>query len=414
MKSLGILLSVFITNSLLAGTISGGGGKLIKYSQNPWFLENVSTVKYCIAKHPDFPNISLVRLDEIVKEGVAKWKEAFLYTKDSYYAENRLAPFSQIRIATQSFIKDCNEPDLRFEFGGLSEDDVEQFTAYKDYVGAAVQTNYDIETLKGTGFIYIASLHGKFSPDESQTDKRAWTVQNNSLLRIVLWHELGHIFGVPHGLIGSREFKGVMDERLPELLINKLYVQAVSNNDTQVKNMIRGYTPLALLKPTLKNELIHCGADTFFRYKHWRKKFGVSDNAVCTKVLIERVETANSIKERVEFYESSMGKSGPWFKFGYLKKDSTSGRRSQDLQTRVFLPRGQKVFSRLPGSTEEIGLAPLFGEIKTLSESYEGTYVSTSDGESMGMKVTANVGGKIEFTIADKDMKIYSFHLDGF
>jgi len=414
MKSLGIFLSLFITNSILAGTISGGGGKLIKYSQNPWFLENTSTVKYCITKHPDFPDISLSRLNEIVKEGIDKWKEAFLYTKDTYYEATDLVPFSQLRIATQSFIKDCNNPDLRFEFGGLNQGDLHQFPAFKDYVGAAVQTSYDLEVLKGEGFVYIASLQGEFSPDASQTDPRAWTIQNNSLLRIVLWHELGHIFGVPHGLIGSQDFKGVMHERLPELLINKHYVQNISNNNMDVDNMIREYTPLALFKPTLEKTLIHCGTETFFRYKYWREKFGVNDDTICTKVIIERIEKEGSIKERVEFYESPVGKSGPWYKFGYLKNNGYSGQRNQDLQTRVFLPKEQKVFSKLPSNIEEIGLAPLFGEVKTLSESYEGTYIPTSGGESMGMRVTANIGEKIEFIITDRDMKISIFQLDGF
>lgn len=219
MKCTATLATLLLTGTAYSGAVSSGGGtKLMKWASNPWWLENTTRVTYCIDRDVAFP-IGDKRLSELVEEGLSKWQHAFSTSESRDYS-NSLEPFSKIRLATQTFEETrCNtSTDLRFRFGQLKEADQKHLDAPEDYFGATVRTNYDKTNLRSQGFVYIAPLTGSGRPNSVDISPDAWTVCNNCILKVVLWHEIGHIFGIDH------DDSSLMDEYVGRKLTTRLNV----------------------------------------------------------------------------------------------------------------------------------------------------------------------------------------------
>jgi hypothetical protein len=212
-----ILLSA---SAYALGGWSSGGGELLKGSRNPWFLNNVREIKYCIKI--DSANFGTSR--EIAEEQVARaiqfWKSQF-----SYAVLPNLAQFGQLQIANQNFRKiTCTDsPDIAFQFGVLSKIQRKYLVEPKEYAAVSVRTHYDQAQMRGNGFIYISPSHGRLAYNSEGVVKNAWAIDKGALLYFTLLHELGHVFGLPHiGSYGDVMSEGFVEATLAGAVIGDL------------------------------------------------------------------------------------------------------------------------------------------------------------------------------------------------
>lgn len=221
MKSFLLLCLYWSVNStaLLAGAWTGGG-ELLRDSLNPWFLENISRVTYCILSDQENFPVDEESLDDRIGFALNYWREQ--YESVQAYGDN-IHGQRYMRLSTQQFIRrSCNEDvDLRFQFGILSKEQLlwlETMAASpSEYVAFSYRTNdVSLKDLKGTGFIYIAPESGPLRPNFSQALAKPWSSRRSQRLTAILIHELGHVFGVPH-LGGSRS---IMGTGFPQYLIS--------------------------------------------------------------------------------------------------------------------------------------------------------------------------------------------------
>jgi hypothetical protein len=195
------LLQAFCTPSLLAAWASGGG-VIHRDALNPWFLENTRNVHYCI--DIDVGNFGITADDASrqVAAALNEWTTALSLSVDDYYPANELVPFGQVRIGTQTFVErscsDAADFDLRFQLGRLTAEQQANFNNPKEFVGIAVRTDYDIKRLKGRGFIYLSPVSGPLAPNHQRMHPAAWSQHDFMPLKVVLRHELGHVFGMDH------------------------------------------------------------------------------------------------------------------------------------------------------------------------------------------------------------------------
>lgn len=173
------------------GGWTSGGGELIKDKHNPWFLNNIQRIYYCIEIDQDnfSLNEKLVRLR--VSQAIDFWKKEFEKT-DS---------LSNIKIATQDFIEQvsCNhQTDLSFQFGYLSPKQLSKVSNHNQHVAFSVRTEYDSIHLKGKGFIYLSADSGPLALDIEHDIEGMWSQGQGYMAQWILVHELGHVFGIPH------------------------------------------------------------------------------------------------------------------------------------------------------------------------------------------------------------------------
>lgn len=209
-----------IFGSLLSSVAWGGGdggwvssgGELFRDAHNPWFVKNTPTVFYCV--RIDAPSISVdtAEIKSALKDAIQYWKSELSRVADGSIE-------GRFDLGTQSFEEvSCDDAklDLRILFGHgtLSPAEITYLKDPTKYIGITVRTNYDLENLKGQGFIYISSDQGEKAYDNPGTlIEKAWG--RPKILRYALMHELGHIFGLPH--MGT----GLMAEVFLNQILNK-------------------------------------------------------------------------------------------------------------------------------------------------------------------------------------------------
>jgi len=213
MKRSLLLFSLLIMTPLAWGQWVGvGGGELFKDAHNPFFLKNVSKVEYCLDIASTSVSASPDTIRRLVGESLDYWKAELRKASDGPAA-------GQFKLGTQTFEEVActkSSTQLRFQFGyeTLSPEQIEYLKTPENFIGVSVRTEYDAE-LRAKGFIYIASDRGPHSYHKGADPtlvKEAW--QRPQLLKYVLLHELGHIFGVPH--VGS----GLMAETFLEQVLS--------------------------------------------------------------------------------------------------------------------------------------------------------------------------------------------------
>lgn len=183
-------------NAVTEGGYVGGGGELIADAQNPWFLPNTKSVKYCI--EIDEVNFGQ-RLETIrprIQNAFAFWKKQFQHAR-TYFP----FPYETEKHAQQSFVEvTCqSKPDLKFQFGTISKEQLKNIPDPSRFIGLAVRTKYDPVKLKGQGFIYFSPENGPLKMDAiKDKNHKPWSHAGGPLLFPALIHELGHVFGMPH------------------------------------------------------------------------------------------------------------------------------------------------------------------------------------------------------------------------
>ncbi len=193
MKSLLFLLGGLLGGPAFAGGfIVTGGGELFKDAHNPWFLPNVANVTYCVQSSASSVTASDSTLRASIRSSFAYWKKEF--------SKSEVGDF---KIATQTFVEEphCTPTtDIRFLFGyeNLTPEEIGALGKPEKYIGVAVRTDYDEKNMRGRGFVFISSDRGAHAYENSgHLVNNAWA--HEKLLQYVILHELGHIFGLPHG-----------------------------------------------------------------------------------------------------------------------------------------------------------------------------------------------------------------------
>lgn len=213
---------VFHATTGLAGMVSGGA-ELQTDQFNPWFLENVSEVRYCMEIDPEHFGTSLTLAHEKFLEAVEYWKGEFQKTKQS--GAKKALPFP-FQVATQKFLqKDCSQDhDLALQMGVLHGDQKAIVGNVSTIVGIAVRTEYSEKLLKGRGYIYISPETGPLAlRADLGIRKNRWSEKEGSFLKQVFIHELGHVFGLRHNGISGN----VMQENFAETVVSTKRVKPV-------------------------------------------------------------------------------------------------------------------------------------------------------------------------------------------
>ncbi|MGE0171492.1 MAG: hypothetical protein AB7T49_01855 [Oligoflexales bacterium] len=360
-----LVAALSVATGSLGGTISSGGGKSFRpYQNNPWWLENTEVVTYCIEMDTKYFDINYAQAKQMVDGALNEWKDAFLKAPDEYYAEGELAPYSQVRIATQEFKfeEECQPTtDLRFQLGVLSKKQKEGFPDFKDYLGAAVRTSYDLNNLRSKGYIYIAPLDGDLKPDTSLIDKDAWSQEtcDGCLLRQAILHEVGHIFGLDDSKVGGDK-PDLMESALLQWMVWYFVKEekAGTLNPTEMRKL---YSVDGVINAFHEKTYEGCGNDDSPVNIYQAQWFGIPTGYDCTRVTLTR--------EGMEV-SAARSKGDDFVAVGEMKAGI-----NEEVDAIVFveLPPQQRVFTKIPNEKDSGDLA---GEVGFSKADMKGHYIS--------------------------------------
>jgi len=220
------MATVTLAGPCYAGTWVGGGGEFNMDSQNPWFVQNTTTIKACVlvdAEHfhlPPYANTDPNRyLQGVIHVAFKYWQDE-LAVGTRWFRQDKNAP----TVGTQDleFGPCADDTDLRFQFGTLSK---AQQAAFRDqgqdprkFVSLAVRTDYDRIHLKGKGFIYVTADSGPLRPTNVTMMPQPWAHGEARLIK-VLAHELGHVFGLQHTKRLDRYDSDLMSSGFPAVMV---------------------------------------------------------------------------------------------------------------------------------------------------------------------------------------------------
>lgn len=261
-----LLVFSFVILSALYSYANGGwvsgGSELFKDALNPWFLNNISDVYYCIKI--DNQNFG-VKEDVVEKNlilAVSYWQEEF---KRAHLTKSKR--LGNVKIASQNFVKtDCSDKklDVSFQFGYLNSEQKIYLGNPKRFAAVSVRTEYDLKKLKAKGFVYVSPAYGDLAYNSEGVIKNAWARDNGNLLYLALVHELGHVFGLSHyGSLGSLMSEGFLETML---------------SSTHIPNR----KEMSLNFFTLPNEKIICPQEVLL--KVWQGFFDLEIGEKCLKL----------------------------------------------------------------------------------------------------------------------------------
>lgn len=391
------VLCGFFSTRIFAGWASGGG-MIHKDELNPWFLENTKVVHFCIDIDEQNFGISTSEARGQIEWALKEWKSAFDVAEDSYYEPHELEPYDNIHVATQKFIEvSCSQldVDLRFQLGTLTAEQINLFEKPEDYIGIAFRTNYKLENMKGRGFVYLAPTKGTLKPNNSDMMDDAWSQHNSLALKLVLIHELGHVFGIAHTP------NTVMDTLLPEMLITRDFLTKI---DLEFAAYMTEYYSLSRLfgyKETLDIE--GCGDKNPIRDAEVFELGPRSHDTSCGRVVL------------------SMGTENPYLNIYYAESGNLTQMKLiasatlPNLDTRsqaalsIFLPPEQKVFRKFENLDVN---GRLFGEQVVSRKRFSGTLEILSSGLKLPIRILLSQEGS-EFTlIYNNDFRDDAINLD--
>lgn len=215
-----VILTLIAASSYQSAAHAGwhsGGGELNANESNPWYLANTAVVPYCIQIDEANFGTSLSNAKLAIERAIAFWKN------DLTYASRPVKSLAEV--VTQEFrYVDCSaDHSLTFQFGFLSADQQAKFASLdthpQHFVGLSIRTDYDVVNLKAKGFVYISPESGPLRFDRDVLVHNPWSGDpSGTLLKFVLMHELGHVFGIPH-IDFNLAWTDLMSPQFPESLL---------------------------------------------------------------------------------------------------------------------------------------------------------------------------------------------------
>lgn len=317
----------------LAGGWSSGGGGFIKDARNPWFINNITEVKYCVRLDAENFGTDLTNVNRQIRQALQFWRAEF-----SHAVLPTLAKFGQVQIANQKFIEvSCgSDADLIFQFGVLTKQQRKQFREPMDYGAIAIRTDYDSKTLRGKGFIYVSPLKGPLAIATNGVPQDIWERKSGRALFLTLVHELGHVFGLPHG--GS--FGDLMSEGFVENLL--------ASSSKSEESDFRYFSFATQSKAICPNDLV---------LKLWTNFFEADDGAKCFQFIFEHEPKSQLFGATVLRVLSSNSADGRYTEIGSGSLNMT--RFNPVLVNILWLPTDQNVFA--PSELLQAGFPSVLG-----------------------------------------------------
>jgi hypothetical protein len=316
----------FLPSSASAGGWTTGGGELFGDKQNPWFLQNVKSVRYCIEINETAMGVSRQQVIPLVKNAFEYWKFQFSLPA---------AATSRVKLATQEFVFEercSSKSDIRFQFGVLTPLQLRKLQEPSRYLGIAVRTDYDRRTLKGRGFVYFSPERG---PQAMRANSGPWSITDGLALYPILLHEVGHIMGLSHSstYLMREHFAEQLLALLPKekthakAMIQKLFIEQIPDfiqfnetNPMAKRFCVRMFgEPGTSIQPNLFN-----------RFFEITPRFGH-----CSYATIGADGELQVVQAGPTGSETIMGRAT-------LKKLTASAKKQ--TVARVYLPREQTVF----------------------------------------------------------------------
>jgi hypothetical protein len=332
------LLSLLLFSSLAFANDgwTSAGGEGVREARNPWFLNNVREVSYCIEIDSANFGASTDVIQAKVKKSLDFWQSEF-----SKASLPSLPTFGALKIASQNFVeKSCDETtDLRFQFGVLSADQEARLKTPQDFAALSVRTKYSSKDLRAQGFVYLAPTNGRLAYRADGFLQDVWSRNQSETLYLTLVHELGHVFGLPH--LGS------YGELMSEGYVESLITQSLLRDESKVLNS-RGLNFFSLVKvsPTI------CPDPTLL--KEWQKVFNLGDKDRCVQFKFEHDPMSEFFAPtKIQVWASAAISA---VKVQVSQAELTVGRFTPTYLSLIWLPNEQEVFDKIELQNADLGV----------------------------------------------------------
>jgi hypothetical protein len=362
------------------GTITSSGGYLYGFETNPWFLQNTEEVKYCIDMDEENFGVSKEKARSAIKFAIDSWKSQLEKVEYSLYGEDELKPWRRLRLGTQTFTEvSCADQSvsLNFQLGKLSPVQHAQVGDPRRYVAKVFETSYDEVNMRGAGFIYLAPESGPLRPDEPNADEHFWGDVNGFVLKYVLLHELGHVFGFSHS------DNVIMAENGPQMFINKDVLKSLASDESSGELVLQKFLSHLFGYSEDASGVIYGSASPDVN----KELFGENSNRDHA-IFCEHKSNAYVTCSMYEVTSSEQGERIRGKKVGHIDGDAFSyGGKSI---AKVKIPRAQNVLTISDDLHSGSGHTPLMlGTARANRFSMSGLYISEDGKVKIPMRVSS-------------------------
>ncbi len=333
-----VALSPFLPLFTHAGVFVSTGGEVFVTAKNPWFIKGsrggADKVNYCVNLSEDDMSINRDRARTIIREALDYWK-------DELAIKGPPKP-GFLRLADQEFIENefCSEnTPLQFKLGYslLDKDELDHLKDPQKYIGVSIRKEYDKKTLSASGVVLIGSDKGSVTyHNPGNLVSNAW--KSERLFKYAVLHELGHVFGMPHG--GS----GLMSETFLEQILNKQLAEYYQR------------APLMSFRKAPRNFEV-CSENGNFH----RQFFQVASEVKC--LLFEDDQSGSGIGWNVLARTKGETNGKPELAIGYLQRGPVIQRNATRPTSILHFDGPQEIFSEIEMALFRFMIGPLTEEM---------------------------------------------------